>query len=634
MQKIKQGHCFILFVVGIGIGISLFSCKTFPKPTEEKNSLIVVLFTGIDERQTQTDVNYTDAVELEGPEEISITNVFGPWNVKAIPVKPGTYKIRSRTVSVSWRYGYRQHKSMFLWDAIVVPENSIVLVPYVFEISLYGWNINYHSTRDYKMNEQQRKKISEELSDTIGFSEWIGKLFIGFGQYTPRMSLKKDEYRLRILSEPAGAEVIVDNEIRGKTPTTTDALSGKHLIEVRKEGFSTWRNYIDVDSDNEVSITLKTVEEVKKEGGQIAEVSRNQYSLLVTPFVNLGNPDAATYQNVFHESLGATLSQDKRIVVLKTPENVPKEDNRSKTMKPDFSLATKSGADLMVAGDFLIEREDLLIHASLFDVQKESAKASILYSSKTGFSIFDSIDDMTKEFVTSVDKVLPETGRTILERKEVVQTEITSLEKKVSVKDVIEKRSLRKHDFSLNGGFGSSLDWIKYNAVTEGSYRSIGASFLASIGYTYHFSTLFGLSAILSLSTVAQGVPENLSDYEQSGGVDTALLLGPEFCVSGQLTEVYLRLLGQYKKAYSQSLKLKSTQNTIEETGEFTFYGITIDAGTRLYLYRRFSSLGWYFNIGARYSPLLYREGEKEPNKERILVPQDAFLYLGLGVRL
>jgi hypothetical protein len=60
---------------------------------------------------------------------------------------------------------------------------------------------------------------------------------------------------LKILSVPLEAEIIIDGELRGQTPTVITGLSpGAHSIEIRKEGFSPYVNEIQMVSSSEIKI--------------------------------------------------------------------------------------------------------------------------------------------------------------------------------------------------------------------------------------------------------------------------------------------------------------------------------------------------------------------------------------------
>jgi hypothetical protein len=605
---------------------ALFSaCTTFPKPTEEKSSLLIIVFEGTDNRNDFRDT-FSEAISFLGPEKVNIYIPFTNHKIFALPVEPGKYQMMSREVTQNWGSGSNTRRLGFsFYQDITVPADSIVLAPYKIVATMSGRS-NYWGSMPL-LTDTDQQKIAEELTDTIGFSDWIGRLLIGFGKHTPRFTLRQDEYRLRLVSNPEGAEVIVDNAVIGSTPTAVDLKAGKHLVEVRKEGFSTWRNYIDADSDNEIVIELKTV---TADGGGVAEapvLARNQYGLVVTPFRNIGSAEHDYLQSVFDQSLSATFSQDKRIVVFRTPEDLPASDSRTESLKPDFEAAIKTGADLLIAGDYYTREENLLIHASLYDVQKESVKADILYTSKTGFSIFDSVDDMTVEFGAAVDKILPESGREIIQKQEVVRSEITTMEKMVSQKDVIEKRNRKRHDLSLSLGLGAILDTVDYTdgGAPESISRYGGPGLGFGFSYTFHFLPFLGLNLAYALTT-------SFGSDTIDGTLDNALLVGPEFTFSGLLTDFYLRILGQYRQAAKQSVYQES--GTEESVGPFYFYGVTVDTGIKYYLYRRYSSNGWYANLGFRFSPYLQRSTKNDFSEDLMGVPFDMMIYTGLGVRL
>lgn len=628
----KRSNAKVLLWVSILVPLTLLSCAGFPKPTKEKTSLLVFCF---ERKDTRTNPNpsttWVDSLSLSGPEAVTVSPRFVGQRVVAVPVVPGTYQMMGRTVQTSWNSGGRSDGGSYPYGAkLVVPEDSVVLVPYRFQITLSGSS----SMRSYyyALSDDEIAAVSDELSDTIGFSEWIGKLNLGFGSHPPRTALRKDDYRLRFVSDPAGAEVIVDSEKRGESPTAVDLKPGKHLVEIRKEGFSTWRSYIEVQADTEITTSLKTVEEIRKEGGEATEVARNQYGLLVSPFRNIGSSDSDQLRNVFHESLSATLAQDARLSIFKTPENAPADDKRESTFKPDFDPAQKLGADLLVSGDYYADKEDLLIHASLYDVQKESVKADILYSSKTGFSIFDSIDEMTQKFGAAVDNVLPEAGKQILERKEVTETAIASLERKVTMKDVIERRSRKLNDFFFDIGYGGTVDQVavEYNGTTEQRSRM---PMFSSIGVGY------GLHASSSLAFLFRlGIDGAAAQDWVSGTLDWVAYAGPELTLSGSALDLYIRVLAQGR--FSGPTTYYEWDNTagdyvsIAETGTFTFLGLTLEPGVRFYTYTRYSQPAGYVDFGMRYTPFLYRWGSDALNAEPVSIPLQAAFYVGLGVRL
>ncbi len=52
------------------------------------------------------------------------------------------------------------------------------------------------------------------------------------------------------VTEPAGADVFVDDELLGQTPLTTSILQGTHRIRIQLSGFKSWQNEIDVTANS------------------------------------------------------------------------------------------------------------------------------------------------------------------------------------------------------------------------------------------------------------------------------------------------------------------------------------------------------------------------------------------------
>jgi hypothetical protein len=65
---------------------------------------------------------------------------------------------------------------------------------------------------------------------------------------------------VKISSSPPGAEVYLDNEYHGTTPTTISAVStGNHKVEIRETGYYAWAQNITVISGNITSVSTTLV---------------------------------------------------------------------------------------------------------------------------------------------------------------------------------------------------------------------------------------------------------------------------------------------------------------------------------------------------------------------------------------
>jgi hypothetical protein len=65
---------------------------------------------------------------------------------------------------------------------------------------------------------------------------------------------------ITITSSPSGAEVYLDTEYHGTTPTTINAVpSGNHMVEVRQRGYKTWSQNVTVTSGSTISVSPSLV---------------------------------------------------------------------------------------------------------------------------------------------------------------------------------------------------------------------------------------------------------------------------------------------------------------------------------------------------------------------------------------
>lgn len=55
-------------------------------------------------------------------------------------------------------------------------------------------------------------------------------------------------------SRPAGATFVVDADARGETPLSVELLEGRRVVELRKEGYKTWRQTLNVVAGNAVNL--------------------------------------------------------------------------------------------------------------------------------------------------------------------------------------------------------------------------------------------------------------------------------------------------------------------------------------------------------------------------------------------
>lgn len=101
----------------------------------------------------------------------------------------------------------------------------------------------------------------EGLNFAIFVSEVIAMLKEHFNyipQYqktTPDPKPEITKVPVQITSEPTGAEIYVDGEFVGSTPSKVRVGVGRHTIQVKKSGFKTWERSLTVEADSDLTLS-------------------------------------------------------------------------------------------------------------------------------------------------------------------------------------------------------------------------------------------------------------------------------------------------------------------------------------------------------------------------------------------
>ncbi|GAX59732.1 hypothetical protein SCALIN_C04_0220 [Candidatus Scalindua japonica] len=90
-----------------------------------------------------------------------------------------------------------------------------------------------------------------------GYKVWNQSINIEPGIETSVMAdLEIKSGSVSITSEPTNAMILLDAKKAGYTPQTlTDIVPGKHIIEVRREGYDIWSKGVEVNSDKEIALS-------------------------------------------------------------------------------------------------------------------------------------------------------------------------------------------------------------------------------------------------------------------------------------------------------------------------------------------------------------------------------------------
>ena len=608
---------FLSFTALIFLLLLLPGCRSIGPPREEEDSLLIVVDAippGVS--------GETEKLSFSGPKEFNMTIRRKNFSVHYRPMPSGEYTYIDPGSQARVTFTLSAD-TVFLFPKKVVMDDKgeIILTP---------------------ITPRDQKRVSEDIADFIGFSEWFGKYFQGFGPYRPRFVLDKERYDFEIISRPEGAEVLIDGQNWGNAPITADLEPGKHLVRLEMEGFNPAQTFIDVTGPGkaEISLTRPTekVSEEETEAERAADITQDKYSLLISPLNNIGDKDFDYLRSVFSDVIASVLYKKDNIqVILESDASDESEMTNSSTTgytvegRPDFSRAEELGAELMVSGRFKAEEEDLFVHASLYDVRTGQVKTSIMYTGEAGLAMFESIDGMTEQFMENITRVLPAVGKEVIEEKQEINREIISYEKKVSVKEIIDQRLSWKNSISGGVTWGGGFEQIVIsgNTFDYNTSRTDGPSLGLLATYDRE------LFKPVSLAVRGGVIFSEASDAFM--GTDTAtwevpIYAGPSLSFYGKTLDLNLGILGLFKFVDGFDYWDYDFAQ-YEEIGPFLTLGASIEAGIKWYLNKRLSTTPSFIHFGMLLDPLSWRidiETENDP----VMVPFYGTFYIGFGVRI
>ena len=608
---------FLSFTALIFLLLLLPGCRSIGPPREEEDSLLIVV-----DAIPRGAIIETEKLSFSGPKDFNMTIRRKNFSVHYKPMPSGEYTYIDPGT---------QAKVTFTLSA-----DTVFLFPKKVVMDDEGEIILTHVTP------QDQKRVSEDIADFIGFSEWFGKYFQGFGPYRPRFTLDKERYDFEIISRPEGAEVLIDGQNWGNAPITADLEPGKHLVRLEMEGFNPAQTFIDVTGPGkaEISLTRPTekVSEEETEAERAADITQDKYSLLISPLNNIGDKEFDYLRSVFSDVIASVLYKKDNIqVILESDASDESEMTNSSTTgytvegRPDFSRAEELGAELMVSGRFKAEEEDLFVHASLYDVRTGQVKTSIMYTGEAGLAMFESIDGMTEQFMENITRVLPAVGKEVIEEKQEISREIISYEKKVSVKEIIDRRLSWKNSISINGTWGGGFEQI----VISGSTFDYTTS--RTDGPSLGLLATYDRELFKPVSLAVRGGVIFSEASDAFMGTDTAtwevpIYAGPSLSFYGKTLDLNLGILGLFR--FIDGFDYWDYDFAqYEEIGPFITLGVSIEAGIKWYLNKRLSTTPSFIHFGMLLDALSWRidiETENDP----VMIPFYGTFYIGFGVRI
>ena len=619
----------------------LFACSSFPEPGPEKNSLLVIPWDIRDIAMETGETLFQDYLvlqNLDAPEQILqiVTSSGNKSNYRVIAVTPGNWQVKSRNLASGEN---NQTVSPPVLLPLEISANMVYLFPYIVTARRYRHDGGRLVGSYMEMRPEVQAAIALDLQDRINFASWTGSSFIGFGSSIPRFSPRLDSYAVSVSSNPGRAEVYINDRKQGQTPLTMELDSGRHYLEVRKEGFSPYRSYLQLDSDTEVQLDLTVLAEdssmdtqsesqsaLSDLGAGIAAPRFSTYRLLIDRFVNLGAETDVYLSDLFRTSLQVVLERDRRLEVLDvTNLSASEGEVGNYSVLPDFSAATELAADLLISGDFFVDGDAVLVRGCLYDVRKVGVKAAVLYQGEAGIEIFDTIDNMTLEFAGAVDRVLPEAGREIITETELVSASIIETERRIGAKELIKRRSLLNTAWQGSAGLGGIL-------LTVVNSDDTLLSAVSGVPFSAELTWLRMMNSNLALSLGGGG--HVLFGYEGDisvGGFHIQPTL--ELSVSGGMIDIFAKAGGLL--SYKPSFHIDRHDGDTLERSYFSpllVFGPVLETGARLYTYTRHSQPARYQTFGSSLAPYVWQYDFLKMDRNAGSFYLN--IYYGIGVRI
>jgi TolB-like protein len=585
-------------LVFITILFILSNCSSFPTPANANESLIVIICRkstpGTEEDQAASAVN----LQFSGSESAAVNLWSAEWGIKTVKLTAGVYQV---DVSGS-------EKTPLIRKYEVKPQ-AVILFPYAFTVGDAGRVSQVPVTPD------EQEKSVQMLLGYIDFEPWVGSGYIGFGKARPKMFLAADSRSITINSNPAGARIYIDNIDWGVTPKAVELSSGKYLLRLEKEGYKPLKRIISVERNKEELYTLEALSTDTK------VVKKETYSILVYPFVNIQDENYNPYGNVFLSTFNTNFMNDKDLKVIRAAGLSGSTDGDY----PDLKLAAEKGAELVVAGRYQESRQKLFVHAVLYDVQSERIKYAVLYISDAGFSVFDSIDDISRNFSREVSRVLPKPGSPILQKEGDVSAELAAYEKRVFQNRIIAKRCSWANVLTLSAGIQMlGLD-VRTPNSSGGDLRNMPVTPLNAlrIEYEYIFSPFISVSASVGAHAgICSGGDEDMF------AIDFHAMAGPKFYFRSSKSDIYVGLM--LSASYSPEITL--TESSVDYTfGPYLSVGAMINAGMRFYFTSLTSDMPFFLDTGLMFDMVTLRLDDIE---DILYVPMHMIIYVGVGWHL
>jgi formylglycine-generating enzyme required for sulfatase activity len=263
-----------------GSGVALRPGRKFPVAGAVVTAAIVILAVAAWFMFTARSVEILVSPE---PEFVAVDGglvfKFGPRYL----IRPGEYRVLAEleeyeplnaTIEVTGQRAQSIQLSMAR-----LPDRLFLETPNVAgaEVLVDGESVGTTPLEDYPLR-AGRYRVEVRADRFVGYAEDLD-VAGGGSAIRKEISLVPDWAPVNIDSEPPGGTVLVDGQEMGATPLEMELRSGRHELEVRRSGFKTWRQTVDVEPDT--PLDLPTIEMRPSDGTLVVRSTPDGATVLV-----------------------------------------------------------------------------------------------------------------------------------------------------------------------------------------------------------------------------------------------------------------------------------------------------------------------------------------------------------------
>ena len=590
-----------LALLGLFIPLLIASCASLPRPHSADSSLLVMV-----SPDSSSSSIISDKAVLEGPVRVSID--LKRQRVGMVSVVPGTYRVVSRTLK--FRGGRTRSFDSFPAARVQIPAGTIVLPVWSFP------SIDPESAKSttVETSPADRRVAANTLRDYVRIAEWAGRRVAGFSPYSPFSDFATTQYTVTISSNPAGAQLSIDGQDWGKTPLPVKLPPGKHFVSLTLAGYERHTAFIDVGAAGTEHFDLIPASQ------STALSATAKPTVMIEPFSNLSSSS--------FDNLSGVLTSSLRVALGKAGVKILEDKGQTAggSSGPDFAAAEKSGAQAFIAGDYAATSDSILIHAALYDTRTHLVKASVLFNGAAGVDLFDSIDRMSAQLGSSVEKALPKVGQAVVQER-VITPEAVTFNSRLHEQDVVRKRNEKPYSVSAGLSLAGMMDEVAdpANAANQRSRMSGGPA----LGIYAGADLPLAGPATVRLATM----PMIFQDANSKTKVELPLYFGVRYNFYGFMSDVYMGLQGAVHYAPSSAVDFSGYGGSgIIDVGPFWLAGLNFETGVKIYTYQRSSTLPSFLGFGLTLGLFGYRFDLNLTNP--VFYPMEIGLRVYWGTRL